>query len=358
MKICRHIVACVLAITLSVCPLISCGDRIDLDDIVVKDSDWAVGAPLPQASDFVVDMPENVRAEFAVNYVFDSVGVYELHIVLKRGLSRSERTVRMNLRQDNTPPIISGVKDIGVHIGEGVSYKSGVVVTDDCGGVLTLSVDSTGVDLTKEGQYYVRYIAKDAVGNVATAKAKVYVTRLEVTEAMLNAKLDTVIASIITPNMSREEQCRAVYNYVFNKIQYTSDSEKGDWIRAAYYGIDRGLGDCYTYFSLSKALLTRLGIENMEIQRTSAASAEMGETHYWNYVNVGDAENPQWYHFDTTHLRDQTYNGKIVLVTDEQLRYYNEQVREAREHGTFYAYDRVAYPASATARITKLPYEG
>ena len=355
MKNRTRIILTVLAIAMAILPLTGCGGT-DVDELVVCDRDWAVGTPLPQASDFVVDMPDDVSAEFADEYEFTRIGVYELKIVLKRGISTSRHNVKLNLRVDTTPPKILGIKDIGVHIGEGVSYKNGITVTDDCGGKLTLEVDSSGVDLTREGEYYVRYIATDASGNRATEKAKVYVSKVKVTEETLYAKLDPVIAQIITPDMSVEAKCRAVYQYVFDKIEYTSNSEKGDWMNAAYYSLDKGLGDCYNYFALSKAFFERLGIENMTIQRTPAASQAMGETHYWNYVNIGSAENPQWYHFDTTHLRDEQYNGKIVLVTEAQLQYYNRQIRQ--DKGNFYTYDQAGYPASATNKITRLPYEG
>ncbi|MBQ9760165.1 MAG: transglutaminase domain-containing protein [Clostridia bacterium] len=355
MKLFRRIILSVLAVVLSVGSFVSCGG-VDPDELIVKDLDWAVGAPLPKASDFVVDLPEGVEATFAENYTFDSMGVYELEIVLSSGLSKSTRNVKMNLRIDNTPPTILGVKDVEVYIGEGVSYKNGITVTDDCGGEVTLTVDSSAVDPTREGEYTVRYIARDAVGNTSTAKAKVYVSKIDVSQEMLNQKLDAVIAQIITPDMSKVARCQAVYSYVWSKIEYTSDSEKGDWISAAYYALDKGRGDCYNYAMLSKAFLDRLGIENRTIQRTPAATAAMGETHYWNYVNVGESGNAQWYHFDTTHLRDVAYNGKLVLVTEEQLQYYNTRVR--RDDGNFYAYDRTGYPAPATAKITSLPYEG
>lgn len=355
MKICRNILVCLLAIVLSIGSFASCSNKVDLEELAVMPLSWAVGAPLPQASEFIRDLPEDVEVRFAEEYQFQTAGVYNLKLILSYRGREIERTAQFYLRLDDTPPTISGVKDISVYIGNGVSYKNGVTVTDDCGGELTLTVDSSEVDLSREGEYIVYYLASDAVGNTATAKAKVYVYRLEVSEQQLNEKLDPVINSIITPGMSKEAQCRAIYHYVFNKIHYTSDAEKGDPIRAAYLGLDKGVGDCYTYFALAKAFFDRLGIENMEIQRTSAASNAMGETHYWNYVNIGDSANPQWYHFDSTHLRDATYNGKLTLVTEEQLQYYNKQIRE--DHGNFYAYDQTGYPASATKKITTLPFD-
>ena len=355
MKSIRNVILCILILILSICSFTSCSGKVDIESLSVMPLNWGIGAPLPQASDFIQDLPEDVEVRFAENYSFQKTGTYNLKLILSYRGKEVERTAQLNLRLDDTPPTISGVKDVIAYIGGGVSYKNGVTVTDDCGGDLTLTVDSSGVDLSREGEYTVYYLAMDAVGNTATAKAKVFVHRLQVTEEQLNEKLDAVIKTIITSDMSKEAQCRAVYNYVFDKISYTSDSEKGDPILAAYQGLDKGVGDCYTYFALSKAFFDRLGIENMSIQRTQEASAAMGETHYWNYVNIGDSKNPQWYHFDTTHLRDANYNGKIVLVTESQLQHYNKKIRE--DNGTFYAYDQTGYPDSATKKITKLPFD-
>lgn len=355
MKLWRRIAVTFFAIVLSACSFVSCGNKVDLETLTVNDMDWAVGAPLPKASDFVTDLPEDVTVRYKEDYQFSSMGEYNLTLVLSNRGKEIERSVKLNLRVDDTPPTIVGVKDIGVYIGSGVSYKNGVSAIDDCGGEITITVDSSKVDLSREGEYFVRYIATDLAGNTSSIKAKVYVYKLEVTESMLYQKLDAAINTIITPDMDKEAQCRAVYQYVFQKITYTSTSEKGDWISAAYFGLDKGVGDCYTYFALSKAFFERLGIENMSIQRTPAASTAMGETHYWNYVNIGDANNPRWYHFDTTHLRDQAYNGKIVLVTEEQLQHYNKQIRD--DHGNFYAYDQIGYPTSATEKITALPFD-
>jgi hypothetical protein len=217
-----------------------------------------------------------------------------------------------------------------------------------------LEIDSSQVDLTREGRYQIRYIATDAAGNVTTVLKTVYVYEKKVTREMLNEELDRIISSLgITADMTKEEQCRRIYYYVYDNVSYVSLSDKADWVRAAYDGLSDRQGDCFTYYALSKAFFERLGIENMCIQRTMEASTRLGETHFWNYVNIGDAQNPQWYHFDTTHLKDRNYTRRLVLITEEQLQRYNNDVRD--DNGDFYRYDSTGYPTPATKQITALP---
>ena len=68
---------------------------------------------------------------------------------------------------DTAPPVISGAHDLSVAVGESISYRAGVTVTDDSGETVALQVDATEVDLTKPGEYEAVYWAEDAAGNRA-----------------------------------------------------------------------------------------------------------------------------------------------------------------------------------------------
>ena len=343
-----------LALILVMGMLASCGkDTSMLEALELRSLCWAVGAPLPDASAFVPNMPAGVSARFAQNYQFHDVGVYDLMIILSNeNGAEVSRNVQFTLLVDNTPPVLEGVKDIGTYLSASISYKKNVTVRDNCDGEIDLQIDTSRVNLFAVGSYPVVYTATDLAGNRTIVEIKVNVYEYEITEEMLYARLDPIISQIITPQMTKEEQCRAVYRYVFNSVAYISTSDKTDWIRSAYFGLEDGEGDCYTYYALSKAFLDRLGIENMCIQRSASASAQLGETHYWNYVNIGSSEAPQWYHFDTTHLNDRNYTGKLDLITEEQLQRYNNFLRPSAERGAFYDYDHTGYPISASRIIT------
>lgn len=358
MKKYMRMLSLLLAVILSVTSFTACGDeQNELDSLNPTPLLRSVGSPIPEAEEFFEALPAGVSVRYAEEYLFATAGTYELTLILTDANGEEvTKTAQFTLVLDQTPPTIHGVKDILAYIGNGVSYKSGITVTDNCDTYVELVVDSSAVDLTKEGSYPIRYTATDAAGNIAEVSATVHVYEMEITEAMLNEKLDAVIASIIEPSMTKEEMCRKIYYYVYDNVYYSSKSDKSSWVRAAYHALDKRQGDCFTYYALAKAFFERLGIENMCIQRTPAASERMKETHFWNYVNIGDMNAPMWYHFDATHLNDVSHTRRLVLITEEQLQNYNfSRSEKYGETGDFYAYDHTGYPTPATKKITNLP---
>jgi hypothetical protein len=183
---------------------------------------------------------------------------------------------------------------------------------------------------------------------VSNAQATVLVVSMTVTDEMLYSEIDKVIARIITPDMDKAAQCRAIYDYVQNNIAYVNTSTKGDWKYAAYMALfSTGTGDCYSYFAAAKAFFQRLGIENMDIQRLPGYT---DNTHFWSLVNIGTAESPVWYHFDATRLT-ANYNVSGCLLTDAQVKAYDAW----RAGDYFRIYDTSKYPATATRIITEIP---
>ncbi len=319
----------------------------------IRELTYGVGAPLPQAEDFfAAALPDGYRAEFADEYSFSHTGSYSIRILVSDSRGKKiEFETEFTLVIDHEPPEISGLHDLSVYIGDGVSYRSGVTVSDNCDGEIKLFVDSYAVDLSQEGSYPVFYTAVDAAGNQTVKEITVYVYREAVTEEMLYALLDPIIANNIPTYASTEEQVRAVYDYVYYSISYDPVSDKSDWVRAAYEGLRSGEGDCFTYFALSKAFFERLGIENIDVKRSEGI---VDERHYWSMVNIGSKAAPQWYHFDATRLSGIQHSG--CLLTDLQVQAYTRQRYDGQGiNGYFYAYDQTKYPASADRIITPTP---
>ena len=173
--------------------------------------------------------------------------------------------------------------DLNVIMGNAVSYKKNVTVTDDCMEGLTFTVDNSAVKLNAEGTYPVTYIARDYAGHETVVSANVTVRPRVYSESEVYALADAVLARIITPEMGPREKVQAIYNYNMRHISYISHSEKGNWLRAAYEGLADGKGDCYVYACTAKALLIRAGIANMDIAKIPARTS-----HYWNLVDLGE----------------------------------------------------------------------
>ncbi|MBQ9784692.1 MAG: transglutaminase domain-containing protein [Clostridia bacterium] len=331
--------------------LVSCA-RVDHSHVQFRNLTWAVSTPLPKAEDFVVDLPDGYSVRFAQKYTFSQIKEYTLELILSDERGReTTHTVKFNLIVDNEPPTLTGLRDLSVVLGRGVSYLSGVTATDNCDSKVNVSVDSTGVNLRAVGVYTVYYTATDAAGNSTRYPMHVTVYEQEVTKEMLWSELDPVIDRITSDGMSLTQKLEAVYNYVHDNVAYVSTSDKSDWVHAAYEGLTMHRGDCYTYFALSKAFFERLGIENLDVCREATAVTQANERHFWNMVNIGTAEHPRWYHFDACRMKDLAKPWGF-LMTDAQLAWYTEEkVNESGVGNYFYAFDTDLYPATPTQKI-------
>jgi hypothetical protein len=247
---------------------------------------------------------------------------------------------------DTTAPTVE-VGDIRVTIGEGVAFRRAVNLSDNSDGEVKLSVDSSAVDTTREGVYVVKYTATDPSGNSTTVEANVYVSRLAVSDEMLFSVLDPIIEEIIEDGMTNEQKCRAIYAYLEENLSYKPTEKSSDSVYSAYVALsaDRG-GDCFSFFSVSKAFFDRLGIENVKLSRTEGY---VDGSHYWNLVNIGTADAPLWYHFDSSPILGE-YSLTGCLLTDAQIEAY-----DAYRGERYRIYDTSAVPKSATDIITDIP---
>ena len=268
--------------------------------------------------------------------------------------------------EDTQPPEITGTKDLTVAVGESLSYRTGVTVTDDVDESVQLQVDSSGVNLSEPGEYQAVYWAEDSAGNRAEVTVTVTVVAAvtvededggetedvveaggkEITLDAVNELADEILAEITNSGMSQREKARAIYDYVHNHIKYTGTSDKSSWLVGAYVGFTRGSGDCYNYFACSKALLTRAGIPNVDLTRVGGNSR-----HYWQLVDVGDG----YYHFDACP-HPNSYPLYSFLLTEEQVKAYTKQCSSIRKN--YYVYDYDACPVEVvqgTPPVTPTP---
>ena len=254
-------------------------------------------------------------------------GTQEVEIVARdSGGNETAAWASLTLREDTEAPVIHGAVDLDYFLGESISYRKNVTVTDNCQEGVVLEVDTTSVDLNKEGVYPITYTARDIAGNQSSATVNLTVRARMYSEEEMYAYADAVLEEIIEPDMSLRDKAWAIYSYVLGNVAYINHTEKGDWIRAAYEGLVDKKGDCYAYACAAKALLTRAGIPNLDIRRIPTSFE-----HYWNLVDVGEG----WYHFDTTPRPD---HPTIFLWTDAELMEYN-----AEHYGAF-NYDPALYP--------------
>lgn len=244
------------------------------------------------------------------------------------GGNETTKEATLTLTVDDEAPTVVG-KDFQIFIGDSVAYKTQVSVSDNIDPNPSIEVDTSAVSTDKEGTYPVVYTVSDAAGNQTQFTLKITIMEHAYSQEKLNAMCDQILGGIISDGMSKEAQCRAIFNWIHGHIGYVNSSEKGDWIKSAVDGINNGGGDCYVYFSVSKALLTRAGVKNMDIERIP----EGNEMHYWNLVDLEDGNG--WRHFDAT---PRVGHPDLFLRTDEWILEYS------RTHDNCHNYDKSKYP--------------
>lgn len=238
---------------------------------------------------------------------------------------------------DYEPPVLTGVVNRQFYVGEGISYLKGVTAIDAVDGEVEIIVDRSKVDPKTPGEYEVTYTARDKAGNETSMTAIITLSEVKVTEEQLDEAAEQVLAEITTEDMTMEEKAWEIYKYVNTHVRYWDSSDKKDWRAEAYRGITEGWGDCFTYFSVSQILLTKIGAEILPVERMGGVSR-----HYWHIINLGGG----WYHFDACiHI------PKFVsfMRTDAELDAFAATQRPGYN---YYTYDKTKYP-----EVSTVPFE-
>ncbi|MCR4694538.1 MAG: hypothetical protein K5773_04345 [Pseudobutyrivibrio sp.] len=287
---------------------------------------------LPAATDFVTKY--NDISPVTVDYMsqpdFSSPGLKTVTIVATdQSGNKSAKDANLTLLQDvmTEPPIIEGELNKIIYKGSSLSYKSGVKAFDQFGYELDIQVDSSAVNLDAEGQYEITYTATDLCNNTSKAIGTITVIPLTYTEDEVFELADQVLSEIITDDMSDYDKAHAIYTWVKGNMGYSESTDRDDWLKGAYDALSKRHGDCYNFFAVSKALLTRAGIKNADIEIIPTATRH----HYWNVIDCGEG----WRHFDTTPRKDDTFKG--FYLTDEELMTYSDM------HYHSHNYDREVY---------------
>lgn len=243
--------------------------------------------------------------------------------------NKTEYSTTLVLKADTEKPVISGATPKDFYVGEPMNFTYGVYAKDNKDGDVNVITDTSKVNINAAGSYNVIYTAKDSSGNVATATGLVVIHPQRTAQQIFDEKINKILGGIVTSNMDERAKVSAIYNWIYGHVVYVGTSQKGNWQSAALEGINTGKGDCYTFFALSKALLTAAGIDNIDIERSP--DSPRTSHHYWNLVNIGTG----WYHFDTCH-KAEYLNG--CMFTDAQAAEYNNKV------AGYYTYDASKYP--------------
>ncbi len=294
---------------------------------------------VPEAKDFVVSY--NDATEVSISFLTapdkNKDGDQTVTIVLTdMGGNTTQLQATLTLTVDREAPVITGVADKIVYLGESVSYLSGITVSDDMDPEPTVEVDRSAVDLTTLGEYPITYTATDASGNTTVVSCVVKVLEKKdyyVPYETIYQEVDEILAEIITEDMTLQKKVWAIYVWIRTNNTYVNHSDKEDWMQAAHVMMTEHKGDCFNYYALCKLMLDRLGIPNMDVRKVK--NYEGDSDHYWSLVSL-DGGNT-WYHVDTT---PRTNPASFCLVTDKFMDEYSAA------NGNCFNRDKTLYPAT------------
>lgn len=262
--------------------------------------------------------------------------------VLLTDAAGNTSVIRVNITviADEISPVIEGAVDLEFYVGDPITYKSGITVTDDKTENPKLVVDNSQVDAEKAGTYPVTYIATDNAGN--STSVTVNLTLVDKPEGYVEpdvvyALAQDVLDQITDDSMTRMEVAFAIYNWTKSNIEYVGSSDKTSWTAGAYQAFKERSGDCFNYFAAAKAMYEVAGIENVDVVKSDTSHS----SHYWSLINLGDG----WYHVDCTPRRKVGY---FFMNTDAELEAYS--VNNKNSH----IFDGSLYPERATESVQDL----
>ena len=271
----------------------------------------------------------------------NTVGTYDISYTVTDAAGNTTTVPStLTVTDDNTPPTIQGVHDISMYLGSSVSYRGGVVVTDDKDPAPKLNVDSSRVDLSNAGTYPLVYTARDMTGNETRLEVTVTVAEKPTTymdPETIYAKVDGLLKKIVSDDMNDEAKVRAIYAHMRSNYSYAGHSDKTDWLQGAWVMMDDGEGDCFNYYALTKLMLDRLGIPNIDVRKVR--NFDTDSDHYWSLVSVDGGKT--YYHLDTTPRVGD--GDDFCLVTDKFLDNYSSKNKNCHNR------DKSLYPATPEA---------
>ncbi len=318
--------------------------RITVEDTVCPTGETqpitAYPNAMPKPEDFIVSTQD--ATEVSVSYAAEPdktcAGEQKVTLLLKdAGGNETRLAAVLTLIIDNDAPVIEGVGNKIVYIGDTVAYRAGVTVTDDTDEAPRLTIDSGAVDLTTPGVYDVVYTAQDKAGNAISQT--ITVTVLEKREEYVDletiyAAVDKKIAQLVNDGMDTRTQVETIYNWARTTLSYADGSAKDDWVQGAYIMLTRHSGDCFNYYAVTKLMFERLGIPNIDVHKIK--SYEGDSSHYWSLVSVDGGAT--YYHFDATPRKGP--GDDFCLVTDAFLDAYSDT------HNNSHNRDKTLYPAT------------
>lgn len=342
---------------------IDCGGHIVHSVLNVVDRTAPVGTPVPvniYSAETIPEPSELVKDIFdmtAVTCTYDKGvpdikegGNFKVAVRLTDSSGNySIINVPFCVKNDTQAPTIIGTHDIDVMVGsESVSYRDGIIVTDDFCENPSLTIDNSAVDLNHVGNYPITFTATDDVGNSTSVTVKVHVISIDtaiMSDAETQAYVDEayrmaqeIVDDIIYDYDTDVVKAMKIFYWVHKNISFILSTPQYDnWAVAAINTFTKRYSSCYGAWACCKAMLDVCGIDNICVVRT--VTNNWDNYHYWCLVYL----NGEWYHCDA----QKYFNGAApagyfcFMMTDWEI----------DNAPTNHKFDEDAYPPRSTTSV-------
>ena len=142
---------------------------------------------MPIVDDFIGMLNDLSDVTLSDINIKKEVGVQNISITAtdKYG-NKTIKNTTLTIKEDKDAPVISGLSDIVIYIGDKVNLYDGVLAVDDRFGNVEFTIDESSVDYNKVGTYYVKYTSKDKLGNSITKDRKIIIKQKDITYMINN----------------------------------------------------------------------------------------------------------------------------------------------------------------------------
>ena len=279
-------------------------------ELILKNVTIYKGRKVNGVNDFVSkarDKVSKVTLKLLTEINYNKLGEQKVSIEASdENGNKVTKETTLKIVEDKDGPKISGVSKLNVNKNTKIDYRKGVSSYDANYGNCDFSVDTSAVDITKQGTYYAIYTSSDKVGNKTTTKRVIVVN---------HDKSDTE-ALVKKTASSLSSNAESIRDYV-RTIKYSTNNGGSD---PTWYGLTNRSGNCIVHAYVFDALLKQKGYTTKIIWTTD-------KSHYWNMVYL----NGKWVHMDSTPT---SRHNKVSIMNDEE-RYAHLQGRN---------WDRNAWP--------------
>ncbi len=227
------------------------------------------------------EIKENTKITLKINdkeikegekYVFNEIGKYKIDVKLEYKNEESviinEKNSEINIMADSEKPVISGISDKTITVGDKIDLKAGITAEDSVDGKLDVTIEGE-VDNKKAGKYDIKVIATDKSGNKQEETFTVTVKEKKKTETA--NKTTNTTATNKTTNTNKNTKTNTTKNKEQTKKTFTTS----ELIAAGKSAKSSYRTQINAVFSYTNKYREKAGVEKLKLDETLSTAACM-----------------------------------------------------------------------------------